>query len=192
MTDRSHPAVDADLAERLAFVAGSINRRLRPPAEALTHVALSALASIERLGAVRPGDLARIEGIAAPGMTRLVTDLEGRGLVARSADPGDGRSQLIRLTEDGVAAVAAARTAGPPASPRSWPRCSGGPGVGRTSRDSARGGPAPNHPGAGPHRVIRCEGTSGPDAQKFLHNGTRGATGSSPAAIVGGFDARSS
>jgi len=100
-----------ELAERLAFVAGSLNRRLRPPADALTHVAVSALASIDRLGQVRPGDLARIEGIAAPGMTRLIGDLEGRGLVTRSADPDDGRSQLIRLTPAGVEAVAEARTA---------------------------------------------------------------------------------
>ena len=92
-------AQDAGLAERLAFVAGSLNRRLRPPADALTHVALSALASIERSGEIRPGDLARIEGIAAPGMTRRVADLEGR------------RSQLIRLTPDGVAAVAEGRQA---------------------------------------------------------------------------------
>lgn len=99
-----------DLAERLAFVAGSINRRLRPPADALTHIAVSALASIDRHGEVRPGDLARIEGIAAPGMTRLVGELEGRGLVTRSADPDDGRSQLIRLTQAGVDAVAGART----------------------------------------------------------------------------------
>jgi len=100
-----------ELAERLAFVAGSLNRRLRPPADALTHVALSALASIERSGEIRPGDLARIEGIAAPGMTRLVADLEGRGLVSRTADPDDGRSQLIRLTSDGLAAVAEGRHA---------------------------------------------------------------------------------
>lgn len=100
----------SELAERLAFVAGSLNRRLRPPADALTHIAVSALASIERLGEVRPGDLARIEGIAAPGMTRLIGDLQGRGLVARSADPDDGRSQLIRLTAAGVDAVAEART----------------------------------------------------------------------------------
>ena len=100
-----------ELAERLAFVAGSINRRLRPPADALTHVAVSALASIDRLGEIRPGDLARIEGIAAPGMTRLVGDLQTRGLVTRSADPEDGRSQLIRLTPAGVAAVAEARSA---------------------------------------------------------------------------------
>jgi DNA-binding MarR family transcriptional regulator len=104
-------APDPDLAERLAFVAGSLNRRLRPPADALTHIALSALASIDRLGGVRPGELARIEGIAAPGMTRLLGEMEARGLVARTADPGDGRSHLVRLTAAGVAEVAAARTA---------------------------------------------------------------------------------
>ncbi len=100
-----------ELAERLAFVAGSLNRRLRPPADALTHIAVSALASIDRFGEARPGELARIEGIAAPGMTRLIGELESRGLVAKTADPGDGRSQLIRLTTAGVAAVAEARAA---------------------------------------------------------------------------------
>ncbi|MFD1721531.1 MarR family winged helix-turn-helix transcriptional regulator [Amnibacterium endophyticum] len=98
-----------DLAERLAFVVGSVNRRLRPPAEALSHVAVSALASIERLGDVRPGDLARVEGVGAPGMTRLVAELEGRGLLVRSPDPDDGRAHRVRLTADGTAAVAEAR-----------------------------------------------------------------------------------
>lgn len=100
-----------DLAERLAFVAGSLNRRLRPPADALSHIAISALASVARAGAVRPGDLARIEGVAAPGMTRLLADLEHRGLVTRAPDPGDGRSQLVRLSGSGEAAVTAARRA---------------------------------------------------------------------------------
>lgn len=100
---------EGDLAERLAFVVGSVNRRLRPPADALTHVALSALASLERLGDARPGDLARVEGIAAPGMTRLLADLEGRGLVARSPDPDDGRSHRVRLTPAGAAELAEAR-----------------------------------------------------------------------------------
>ena len=98
-----------ELAERLAFVVGSMNRRLRPSADALTHISVSTLASIERLGEVRPGDLARVEGMAAPGMTRLLGDLEGRGLVTRSPDPIDGRSHLVRLTDAGVAAVADAR-----------------------------------------------------------------------------------
>jgi DNA-binding MarR family transcriptional regulator len=90
-----------DLAGRLAFVVGTINRRLRPPADGLSHVAVSALSSISRVGAVRPGDLARIEGIAAPGMTRLVADLEQRGLIVRTADAHDRRSTLLSLTPAG-------------------------------------------------------------------------------------------
>lgn len=99
-----------DLARRLTFVVGTINRRLRPPADGLSHVAVSALSSISRTGAVRPGDLARMEGIAAPGMTRLVADLEQRGLLARSADPHDGRSTLLSLTAAGDRELQEART----------------------------------------------------------------------------------
>lgn len=105
------PSDLAEVAERLAFVVGKVNRRLRPPADALGHVAVSALASIDRAGSVRPGDLARIEGIAAPGMTRLVGDLEQRGLVERRDDPADGRSTLVRLTPAGSEALAQARRA---------------------------------------------------------------------------------
>src|ERR1700712_2108120 len=96
-------------ASGLPFVVGTINRRLGPPADGLTFVALSALASISRVGAVRPGDLARIEGIAAPGMTRLVADLEQRGLVERSADANDRRSTLIHLTPAGEQELLTAR-----------------------------------------------------------------------------------
>ena len=99
-----------DLARRLTFVVGTINRRLRPPAEGLSHVAVSALSSISRTGAVRPGDLARMEGIAAPGMTRLVADLEQRGLVERTDDPHDRRSTLLTLTAAGERELQEART----------------------------------------------------------------------------------
>jgi len=99
-----------DLARRLTFVVGTINRRLRPPADGLSHVAVSALSSISRAGAVRPGDLARMEGIAAPGMTRLVADLEQHGLVERTADPHDRRSTLLSLTAAGERELQEART----------------------------------------------------------------------------------
>jgi DNA-binding MarR family transcriptional regulator len=99
-----------DLARRLTFVVGTINRRLRPPADGLSHVAVSALSSIARAGAVRPGDLARMEGIAAPGMTRLVADLEQRGLVERAADTHDRRSTLLSLTAAGERELREART----------------------------------------------------------------------------------
>lgn len=98
-----------DLAARLAFVVGSINRRLRPHADALTHVGVSALGTIARTGTVRPGDLARLEGIGAPSMTRLVADLEQRGLVLREDDPDDRRSTRVRLSAGGRQALETAR-----------------------------------------------------------------------------------
>jgi DNA-binding MarR family transcriptional regulator len=102
---------DLDLAGRLAFVVGTITRRLRSHGTVLSPAALSALASIARAGSIRPGDLARVEETGAPGVTRLLTELEQRGYVEREADPEDRRSVLMRTTPAGDAAVADARQA---------------------------------------------------------------------------------
>lgn len=101
----------SDVADRLAFVAGALNRRLRPGTgtDRLTHVELSVLATVARAGAIRPGDVARVEGIAAPGATRILTELEQRGLVRREPDPADGRSTLMGTTTAGVRAILEAR-----------------------------------------------------------------------------------
>ena len=53
--------------------------------------------------------LARDEGVSAPTMTRLVAALERDGLVTRSADPGDRRSQLVAATERGREILVAGR-----------------------------------------------------------------------------------
>lgn len=98
----------AETAARLAVAIGRINRRIRPRGE-LTQAQLSALSSITRKGPLRPGDLARIESIAAPSATRVVAELEARGLVERHSDPDDGRSSLVKSTEAGAAAVLTAR-----------------------------------------------------------------------------------
>ncbi len=47
-------------------------------------------------------ELAALEGVAAPTITRLVGVLEHRGLVERLADPVDGRVCRVRLTRRGV------------------------------------------------------------------------------------------
>lgn len=102
-----------EVASRLAFVAAALNRRLRPAGAGvgLTHVELSALATVARAGAVRPGDVARLEGIAAPGATRILAELERRGLIRREPDPVDGRSTLVGTTAAGDAAILDARRA---------------------------------------------------------------------------------
>ncbi|WP_368498986.1 MarR family winged helix-turn-helix transcriptional regulator [Herbiconiux sp. A18JL235] len=102
------PSDRADLAARLAFSIGRLNRRIRPASE-LTPGQVSALATIVTSAPIRPGDIARLERVAAPTVTRLLADLESRGLVQRSADPGDGRSFFVSPTAEGTEAIRVAR-----------------------------------------------------------------------------------
>lgn len=67
----------------------------------LTPTQLSALATVERAGPLRLGDLAAAEGIAPSTLTRLVTALEERGYVARQSVPGDARASTMAITPAG-------------------------------------------------------------------------------------------
>lgn len=103
--------VPALLASRLAFVVGRLNRRLIAATGGLSHGLLSALATISKQGPIRLADLAQVELVSAPSITRVVAELETRGLVARKTDPLDGRAFLIEMTDAGTDAVARARAA---------------------------------------------------------------------------------
>jgi len=59
---------------------------------------IATLASIERNKVVTPGELARIEGVQRPTMTRAINRLAEAGLIERNQDPEDGRSSLISLS----------------------------------------------------------------------------------------------
>jgi DNA-binding MarR family transcriptional regulator len=96
-------------AARLAMAIGRINRRIRPSADGLTHGQLSALSTIVRRGPLRPGEIARLETVAPPTVTRLVAGLERLGLVERVPDPADGRSFWVHGTPRGEQAVLRAR-----------------------------------------------------------------------------------
>lgn len=54
-----------------------------------------------REGPIRLTTLAAKEGVSQPSMTQLIQRLERQGLVARLADPDDGRAALIGITECG-------------------------------------------------------------------------------------------
>jgi DNA-binding MarR family transcriptional regulator len=54
-----------------------------------------------REGPVRLTALAAKEGVSQPSMTQLIQRLERLGLVARLADPDDGRAALVGITETG-------------------------------------------------------------------------------------------
>ena len=99
-----------ELAGRLALAIGRINRRIRSESGGLSHGLLSALASVVRNGPIRPSDLAEIEVVSAPTLTRLIADLEGRGLIKREVDAADRRSFFLEATASGLDLVLRARS----------------------------------------------------------------------------------
>ena len=64
----------------------------------LSASAAFALNRVCREGPIRLTALAAKEGVSQPSMTQLIQRLERVGLVARLADPGDGRAALIGIT----------------------------------------------------------------------------------------------
>ena len=80
-------------------------RRLRQEAageaSGLTPTSTAALATIERHGPLTPSELARIERVKRPTVTRTLGCLEREGLIARTPDPADGRSALVSVNPAG-------------------------------------------------------------------------------------------
>jgi len=90
------------LAADLRLAVGRLARKLRQvQLGGLSSSQVSALASVERLGPVRLGDLAAAEGVTGPTLTKIVAHLETIGLVTRAADEADRRAARITLTADG-------------------------------------------------------------------------------------------
>ena len=56
-----------------------------------------------------PGELAEIERVAKPSMTRTVAALVERELVLRQDDPSDGRQVILSLTDEGRRTLRAIR-----------------------------------------------------------------------------------
>src|SRR5436305_13060977 len=101
-----------ELASDVRLLVGRLARRMRQEAAGgLTPSELSALATIEELGPIQLGDLARVESVAPPTMTRAAGRLEDRGLVRRGPDSADGRVVLVEATAAGRRALRELRTA---------------------------------------------------------------------------------
>jgi len=98
MTTATAPT-DTQLASRLRFAVMRLARVLRQKAQdQVTPSQLSALVSIEREGPVTLGELAALESVQPPTMTRIVAGLEEQGLVQREVDPADRRISRVRMT----------------------------------------------------------------------------------------------
>jgi DNA-binding MarR family transcriptional regulator len=77
-------------------------RRLRQEAGTdLGPSQTAALATIERHGPLTPSELAEIERVKRPTITRTLGCLEREGLVERTPDPADGRSALVSVNPAG-------------------------------------------------------------------------------------------
>jgi DNA-binding MarR family transcriptional regulator len=92
------------VADRLHSAAIHLLRRLRVEDEALGISAprLSVLSVLVFAGPRRIGELARIEQVEPPTMTRLVDGLARDGLVLREPDPDDARAVRVRATSTGA------------------------------------------------------------------------------------------
>ena len=100
----------AEAAARLRVAIVRVSRHLRQTSPGdLTLSQWSALGTVETHGPIRIGDLADREGVSAATATRLVAALEEPRLVAREADPSDGRSWRVSLAPAGRSKLESAR-----------------------------------------------------------------------------------
>ena len=103
---------DTGLATALRISVSRLARRLRVErlmpelAEpALSDTQLAALATLERHGAMSPGDLAEHEKVQPPSMTRVIAALVDWELVTRAPHPTDRRQVILTVTPGGRSLV---------------------------------------------------------------------------------------
>jgi DNA-binding MarR family transcriptional regulator len=99
------------LGSQLRLAVLRLSRRLRQQtAGDITASQLSALSAVAKHGEVSLGELAAIERIAPPSMTRIAASLEEQGLVERRVDAADRRVARVVVSPAGEALLAENRT----------------------------------------------------------------------------------
>jgi DNA-binding MarR family transcriptional regulator len=111
-------ATDTTLTDTASHLRNAIvrtARRLRQEGAeetgGMTATAVSALATINRSGPLTPSEIAAIERVKRPSMTRTLGCLEREGLIERTPDPADGRSFLVAINDAGRERMARLRRA---------------------------------------------------------------------------------
>ncbi|GEP35740.1 putative HTH-type transcriptional regulator MarR [Nocardioides szechwanensis] len=103
---------DAGLASVLRLSVMRLRRRLaseRHPDNVLSMNAMAVLGALYRNGELTVGDLAKIEMVQPPSMTRSVNCLVDGGFASRRPHDTDGRQVLVELTERGRTTLLADR-----------------------------------------------------------------------------------
>jgi DNA-binding MarR family transcriptional regulator len=103
------PPDHAQLASALRLSLLRAARRLRSQRvnTAVTLSQLSALASVGKCGPLSAGEIAAIERVQPPSMTKILASLESSGWVERSSQPDDRRQSIIEITPAGRELLAA-------------------------------------------------------------------------------------
>jgi DNA-binding MarR family transcriptional regulator len=112
-TNASSPSADKELAFQLHSAVLHLMRRIRHEDDSLGLSAprLSALSTVA-FGAARTlGEMARMEQVTPPTMTRMVASLERDGLVRRKPDGKDKRVIWVEATPKGRRLIEAGRRA---------------------------------------------------------------------------------
>ncbi len=104
---------DSGLASALRVSVAGLSRRLRserhPENELLPVGQLSVLGALFRHGECTVGELAALERVQPPSMTRTVTCLVDGGYVVRRKDETDGRQVVVTLSQKGLETLAGDR-----------------------------------------------------------------------------------
>jgi DNA-binding MarR family transcriptional regulator len=104
---------DSGLASALRISVARLSRRLRserhPENELLPVGQLSVLGALNRAGEATVGELAALERVQPPSMTRTVNCLAEGGYVVRRKHETDGRQVVVALSERGEQTLAADR-----------------------------------------------------------------------------------
>jgi DNA-binding MarR family transcriptional regulator len=93
----------ARAARDLRVVVSRVRRRLKEVYDSgdLTPSQTSVLSRLDKDGSASASDLAAAERVRPQSMAATLAALDERGLIQRRADPGDGRRQVISLTDAG-------------------------------------------------------------------------------------------
>jgi DNA-binding MarR family transcriptional regulator len=115
MTQSEH-RTDPGLATALRISVSRLARRLRVERAAaglgepdLSETQLAALATLDRHGAMTPGELAEHEKVQPPSMTRVISVLVDSQLVRREPHASDRRQVVLTATDAGHGLVIKAR-----------------------------------------------------------------------------------
>jgi DNA-binding MarR family transcriptional regulator len=104
------PDETAELAGRLRLAVTRLARQLRQTSESdLSPTQSAVLATLANHGPVTLGELAELERVASPTITKVTGILQERGLVVKVTDADDRRFVRVELTPDGHALVERSR-----------------------------------------------------------------------------------